>query len=188
MNGGSSRTERALRRRASAREIAASSLSLEVTLLGDGRETSEYAKRLEVRERLLSHPFVSHVIIPEELQDAFPNAGADDVERSAIEEADVVLCLEAPARPPLGLYTEVWSYFEFTRQARDKWYRIQPMARPEVPRFQSLIENLANDALQLIDTHDYHPDEWEDCDRITSLCERRISLIARWRLKEQQRG
>lgn len=177
MNGELSRVERNLLERTSARQAAENAVSLEVTLLGDGSETQEFTKRLELQERLTSNRFVRTVTIPEELQENHPEATADEVERSAIEEADVVLCLEAPTGAPLGLYTEVWSYFDHS--ATEKWYRLCPAKRPESAGEGALIAGLASDLLSVIETHTYDPEEWSECSRITALCEQRIELVAR---------
>ena len=149
---------------------------LEVTLLGDGRQTPEYDKRLELRERLAGHRFVATATIPEMLYDAHPDATPDEVEQSAIEVADVVLCLEGPASAPLGMYTEVRTYFDPANP--DKWYRLRPSNRPDAPDEAALIVGLARDPLRRIEAHDYEPVEWEACDRITRLCQERIELMA----------
>ena len=149
---------------------------LAVTLLGDGRQTREYQKRLELRERLAEHRFVATATIPEMLYDAHPDATPDEVERSAIEVADVVLCLEGPASAPLGMYTEVLTYFDAA--APDKWYRLRPSNGPDAADEEALIAGLARDPLRRIETHDYDPVEWEACDRITRLCRERIELMA----------
>ena len=151
-------------------------MSLEVTLLGDGRGALEYQKRLDLRARLEQHRFVARVTIPEELHDAYPEATVDEVERSAIEQADVVLCLEAPSHAPLGVYTEVLQYFDGSKP--DKWYRCRPAEREEAAGQAPLVAGLADDAFQLIETFDYDPAEWETCGRITRACERRIDIMA----------
>ena len=172
-----SRAERSLVARFRARRATEATLALEVTLLGDGRGTPEYQKRLELQERLERHPFVSHVTIPELLHDRYPDASADEVERSAIEQADIVLCLEGPRRLPLGLYTEIVSYFGDTHP--DKWFYCRPVDREQVASPEPLVAALARPVLKSIDTFDYDPGEWETCGRITTACEERIERVAR---------
>lgn len=171
-----SRAERNLRDRFRGRRAAEESLRLEVALLGDGSATPEYEKRLELQERLQRHPFVSHVTIPEQLHERYPEATADEIERSAIEQADVVICLEGPLHPPLGLFTEVALYFD--RSMPDKWFRCRPsyLAEPATPT--PLVALLAEEILRRVDTFVYDPAEWETCGRITTACEERIDLAA----------
>lgn len=177
---GPSRADRDIQRRVAARQTAEDALSLEVTLLGDGRETPEYQKRLELQERLQQHRFVSHVTIPEQLGDRHPQARADEIERSAIEQADVVLCIESPARSPLGLYTEVFGYFDSANP--DKWYRCCPTERADASGEDALVAGLADPRFRSIETFDYEPEEWEECERITARCERRIDVMAHRKL------
>ncbi len=151
-------------------------MALEVTLLGDGRGMPEYQKRLELRDRLKRHRFVANVAIPEILHDDNPEATPDEIEMSAIEQADVVLCLEGPRRAPLGLYTEARLYFD--RSKPDKWYRCRPTERADSTGEDALIAALAGDPLMRIETFNYDPKEWEECGRITAECMRRIELMA----------
>ena len=175
-----SRADREIQRKVAARHAAEDELSLEITLLGDGRETPEYQKRLELQERLQRHRFVSHVTIPEQLHDRHPEATAAEIERSAIEQADVVLCIESPARSPLGLYTEVFAYFDSANP--DKWYRCRPTERADASGEDSLVAGLADPRFRSIETFDYEPEEWERCGRITARCERRIDVMAHRKL------
>lgn len=179
----SSRAEQDVEARVARRHAAEAALSLDVTLLGDGRGTPEYQKRLELQERLQRHPFVSHVTIPEVLRDRYPDASADEVERSAIEQADIVLCLEGPRHLPLGLYTEIISYFGGTHP--DKWFCCRPVDREQVASPEPLVAALARPVLKSIDTFDYDPGEWETCGRITTACEERIERVAH-RILDQQ--
>ena len=178
-----SRAERDVEARVARRHTEEADLSLNVTLLGDGRDTPEYGKRLELQERLERHRFVSRVTIPEQLHDAYPQATVDEVERSAIEQADVVLCIESPFRPPLGLYTEVVAYFDGSDP--DKWYRCRPTERVDSSGADSLIARLAEDPFRRMDTFVYDPGEWETCGRITKVCEERIELAAYRALRRQ---
>ena len=171
-----SRVERNLRDRFRSRHAAEEALRLEVVLLGDGRATPEYEKRLDLQERLLRHPFVSHVTIPEQLYEQYPQATADEIERSAIEQADVVICLEGPRHQPLGLFTEVVVYFD--RSTPDKWFRCRPSHRAESAAPAPLVALLAEAILRRVDTFVYDPAEWETCGRITTACEERIELTA----------
>lgn len=171
-----SRAERNLRDRFRGRRAAEASLRLEVALLGDGSATPEYEKRLELQERLQRHPFVSHVTIPEQLHERYPEATADEIERSAIEQADVVICLEGPRHPPLGLFTEVARYFN--KSTPDKWFRCRPLYRAEPATPTPLVTLLAEEILRRVDTFVYDPAEWETCGRITTACEERIDLVA----------
>lgn len=173
---GPSRIEQDVQKRVGVRQAIEESLALEVTLLGDGRGTPEYQKRLELRERLSRHRFVKHVVIPEILHDSYPDANPDEIERSAIEQADIVLCLEGPSHAPLGLYTEARLYFD--RSQPDKWFRCQPTERPDHAGEDSLIAALADDPFIRMDTFDYDPEEWERCGRITSNCLKRVELMA----------
>ena len=170
------RAERNLRDRFRSRSAAEEALRLEVALLGDGRATPEYEKRLDLQERLRRHPFVSHVTIPEQLYGRYPQATADEIERSAIEQADVVICLEGPRHPPLGLFTEVVVYFD--RSTPDKWFRCRPSHRTEPATPTPLVVLLAEAILRRVDTFVYDPAEWETCGRITTACEERIELAA----------
>lgn len=171
-----SRAERNLRDRFRSRRAAAASLRLEVALLGDGSATPEHEKRVELQERLQRHPFVSHATIPEQLHEQYPQATADEIERSAIEQADVVICLEGPRHPPLGLFTEVVVYFD--RSTPDKWFRCRPSYRAEPAAAAPLVALLAEELLRRVDTFVYDPAEWETCGRITTACEERIDLAA----------
>ena len=171
-----SRAERNLRGRFRSRRAASAALRLEVALLGDGSATPEYEKRLELQERLQRHPFVSHVTIPEHLHERYPQATADEIERSAIEQADVVICLEGPRQPPLGLFTEVALYFD--RTTPDKWFCCRPSYRAEPAALSPLVALLAEELLLRVDTFVYDPVEWETCGRITTACEERIDLAA----------
>lgn len=178
-----SRAEQDIETRVARRHTAEAALSLDVTLLGDGRGTPEYGKRLELQERLERHRFVSRVTLPEQLHDAYPQATVDEVERSAIEQADVVLCIESPFRPPLGLYTEVVAYFDGSDP--DKWYRCRPTERVDSSGADSLIARLAEAPFRRMDTFVYDPEEWETCGRITKVCEERIELVAHRVLRRQ---
>lgn len=175
-----SRADREIQRKVANRRTSEDALSLEITLLGDGRGTPEYQKRLELQERLQQHRFVSHVTIPEQLSDRHPQATADEIERSAIEQADVVLCIESPARSPLGLYTEVFGYFDSSNP--DKWYRCRPMERADASGEDALVAGLADPRFRSIETFDYEPREWELCGRITARCEQRIDVMAHRKL------
>lgn len=170
-----SRAERNLRGRFRSRRAAAAALRLEVALLGDGSATPEYEKRVELQERLQRYPFVSHVTIPEQLYEQYPEATADEIERSAIMQADVVICLEGPRQPPLGLFTEVVAYFD--KSTPDKWFRCRPLYRAE-PVPPPLVALLAEELLLRVDTFVYDPAEWETCGRITTACKERIDLAA----------
>lgn len=176
MKGEASPTQRDLERRINARQAAERTLLLEVTLLGDGSGTQEYSKRLELRERLESHRFVSRVTIPEILHERNPLATVGEVERSAIERADVVLCLEGPQRPALGLHTEMTKYFD--RTTPDKWFYGRPTDQAEKPSTEPLVTQLARDEIKRIVTFDYDPKEWAECGRITAAFEGRIELMA----------
>lgn len=171
-----SRIERDVRKRVGTRQAIEESIALEVTLLGDGRGAPEYQKRLELRDRLSRHQFVAHVVIPEILRDEHPDASHDEIERSAIEQADIVLCIEGPNHAPLGLYTEARLYFDRSRP--DKWFRCRPTERPDSAGEDSLIAALADDPFIRMDTFDYDPEEWEKCGRITLNCLRRVELMA----------
>ncbi len=181
-----SRAEQRLAALSQARKAAESSISLEVTILGDGRGTEGFTKRLQLRNRLQDHRFVGAVTIPELLHKALPDATPHEVEMSAIGEADVVLCLESPDRPPLGLYTELWSYFDDS--TIDKWYLLRPADREQQPEDRALITGLARPMLDVIDSQDYDPAEWVDCQRITAAFEARIELIGRRRLRRKSFG
>lgn len=172
-----SRAEQRLISEGAAREAREAALQLEITLLGDGKETPEYQKRLELRDRLAQHPFVANVTIPELLHEAHPQATLDEVERSAIDEADVVVCLEGPARPPLGVYTEVVGYFDETEA--EKWYLCLPTGRDAASGEDPLVVGLAHQKLESVELFRYEPTQWEKCGRITAACERRIRLMAR---------
>lgn len=198
MKGESSRTERDLHERTRAREALERTLLLEVTLLGDGKDAPEYAKRRELQARLEQHRFVSRVTIPEVLYERNPRAIADDVERSAIGQADIVLCLEGPSNAALGVYTEMTKYFD--RSDPDKWFYCRPTDRVErrqgvsdrirrliygrsteqakEPGGEPLVSELARDEIKRMDTFDYDPKEWEGCGRITAALKRRIELVA----------
>lgn len=198
MKGEASRTEQDLEMRIRAREALERTLLLEVTLLGDGKDTPEYAKRREVQARLERHRFVSRATIPEMLHARNPRASADEVERSSIGQADVVLCLEGPSRAAHGVYTEMTKYFD--RSDPDKWFYCRPTdrverrrgvsglihrllygrsaAQAEEPGREPLVSELARDDIKRMDTYDYAPEEWEGCDRITAALERRIELVA----------
>ena len=177
-----SSADRDIQRKVAARHVAEGELALEITLLGDGRETPEYQKRLELQERLQQHPFVSHVTIPEQLSERHPQATADEIERGAIEQADVVLCIESPVCSPLGLYTEVFAYFDSSNP--DKWYRCRPTERADARGEDSLVARLADPRFRSIETFDYEPEEWERCGRITARCERRIDVMAHRKLDQ----
>ena len=181
-----SRAEQRLASLSQARRAAESSISLEVTILGDGRGTEGFTKRLQLRDRLQGHRFVGAVTIPELLHQTHPDASAHEVELSAIGEADVVLCLESPDRPPLGLYTELWSYFNDS--AVDKWYLLRPTFREPQQEDQALITGLARAMLEVVDSQDYDPAEWVECRRITAAFEARIELIGRRRLRRVSFG
>ena len=173
---GPSRIEQDVRKRVSVRHAIERSLALEVTLLGDGRRTPEYKKRKELQRRLSQHRFVKHVVIPEILHDGNCDANPDEIEESAIGRADIVLCLEGPNQAPLGLYTEVRLYFD--RSQPDKWFLCRPSERSDSTGEDALITGLAADPLMRIETFDYYPGEWENCERITSNCLRRVELMA----------
>ena len=186
MKGGASRTARALEERITARQAAKDGLSLEVAILGDGKGTDGYKKRQQLRRRLANHPFVSHVTIPEMLHVDYPKANVKDLEQIAIGEADVVLCLEAPSRPPLGAHTEAFGFFDDSEP--DKWYRCRPAEREDELGDVPLVTTLADDAFKVIETYDYDPAEWEACGRITSACERRIEIMGYRKLNRRTRN
>ena len=173
---GRSRIERSVRKQVGVRHAIEESVTLEVTLLGDGRGTPEYQKRLELRDRLSRHQLVALVVIPEILHDDNPDANLEEIESSAIEQADVVLCLEGPNQMPLGFYGETRIYFD--RSQPDKWFRCRPTERADSTGEDTLIAGLAADPLMRIETFDYYPGEWENCERITSNCLRRVELMA----------
>ena len=175
MRGEPTRAEQRLHELTLQRRQAEASVSLAVAILGDGRGTPEYQKRLELRERLSAHQFVGEVTIPEILLDTHPGSSLDDIERSAIETADVVICLEGPHNPPLGLYTEVLAYL--APGDLDKWFRLQPWDRADGTPSNSLVAGLVEDSLQRIETQGYDVPAWETCDRITAACARRIKLV-----------
>ena len=198
MKGDSSRTEQDLHERIRAREALERTLRLEVTLLGDGKDAPEYAKRRELQERLEQHRFVSRVTIPEVLHERNPRATADEVERSAIGQADIVLCLEGPSHAALGVYTEMTKYFD--RSEPDKWLYCRPTDRvkrrhgvsdlirrliygrstdqAEEPLREPLVTELAREDINRMVTFDYDPEEWEECGRITAAFERHVELVA----------
>ncbi len=176
-----SRAEQRVLQLTAARRAAEAAVSLEVALLGDGTGTPEYGKRLELQERLQSLPFVATVTIPEQLQEAYPDATSEEIEQSAIGEADVVLCLESPARPPLGLYTEVRLYFDDTTP--EKWFLMRPEQRRSTPEDSVLIAGLAKELLSLIESDHYDPDEWADCQQITASFTKRLNLMAGRKLR-----
>ena len=178
---GRSRAEQDLRRRIRTRRREEAAIQLDVVILGDGRGAPGFEKRLEVRERLSEHRFVAAVTIPEILYDAYPEATPDEVERSAIQTADVIICLESPLNPPLGMYTEVRTYLDFA--AVHKWYLLQPSFRDRTSEDEALVAGLARSDLDLIESQDYEPGEWERCDRITRLCAKRIELMVNRRLR-----
>ncbi len=175
MKGESTPIEIDLQRRISKRETAEANVGLAITILGDGRDTPEFSKRLELKERLAGSPFVASVTIPEQLHERNPAATPEEVERSAIEAADVVLLLEAPASPPLGGHTEARIYFD--RSVPDKWFRVRPIDREDFADNQPLVSGLARDSFLRIETFEYESAEWEGCGRITASCQRRISLM-----------
>ena len=185
MRGEPSRAEQKLVRLSQARKAAEGELSLEVAILGDGRGTLEYDKRLELQARLGQHRFVSRITLPEDLQDAHPDATVNEVELSAIGQADVVLCLEAPSHPPLGLHTEAFGYFDGSEP--DKWYLCRPADGEDAPADAPMVTGLASDAFKLIETFDYDPEEWGTCGRITRACERRINIMAHRELHRRAR-
>ncbi len=150
-------------------------MSLVVTILGDGRGTSEYQKREDLRDRLLGHRFVDEVTLPELLFERNQFAHLEDVERSAIEAADVVICLEGPQGPPLGMYTEVVAYL--VPGSEDKWYRVAPWDRENSESAEPLVSGLANEILRLVETQRYERTAWSSCDRITAACVARVDLV-----------
>ena len=185
MRGEQTQSERRLAELIRERETAESSVALVVTILGDGRDTPEYGKREELLDRLSTHDFVREVTIPELLLDAHPNANLDEVERSAIETADLVICLEGPNNPPLGLYTEVLAYLESTDL--EKWYRLEPWDRDSGAGSEPLVSGLAQERLRRVETQHYERAAWESCERITAACFRRVDLV-RLRLVDRSRS
>ena len=93
----------------------------------------------------------------------------------------MVLCLESPARPPLGLYTEVRLYFDDTNP--EKWFLMRPERRESTPEDSALIAGLAKELLSLIESDDYDPDEWADCKKITASFSKRLDLMAGRKLR-----
>ena len=147
-----------------------------VTILGDGRGTSGYEKRLTIRDHLLaSVDEVIEVTIPEEVAGNFPDATLDEVESTAIDSAHVVLCIEAPNQEPLGLYTELARYFR--PNEADKWFRVWPIDRPD-PLHASLVSGLATEFVWRIDEYPYQPEHWESCEFIRMVCARRVRQAA----------
>ena len=189
MNRDNLPTAKKLELRSAARRQAELEAKVVVTVLGDGRGTAGYEKRMVVLEHLLtSVAEVIEVTIPEELASTNPAAKLDEVESAAIDSAHVVLCIGAPDREPLGLYTELARYFK--PNEADKWFRVCPIDSLD-PGDPSLVAGLASDILARIDEYPYQPEHWESCDFIRMACARRVRLTALRRLDailEQERG
>lgn len=169
-------TAQNLRHRRAARIQAELEAKVVVTVLGDGRGTAGYEKRLTVRDHLLRNVQEAiEVTIPEEIASDHPDAKLDEVESAAIESAHVVLCIEAPDQEPLGLYTEVARYFKSVEA--DKWFRLWPINRPD-PLHSSLVAGLAGEFLARIDEYPYQPEQWESCQLIRMACARRVRQTA----------
>ena len=176
MNRDNVPTTRNLGQRRAARAQAEHEARVIVTVLGDGRGTAGYEKRLTVRDHLLtSVAEVIEVTIPEELASIYPDAKLDEVESAAIDSAHVVLCIEAPDQEPLGLYTELSRYFRSSEA--DKWFRVWPIHRPD-PLHPSLVAGLASEFVARIDEYPYQPEHWESCEFIRMVCARRVRQTA----------
>ena len=153
-------------------------------MLGDGVGTAGYEKRLVIRDYLLAETdSVIEVTLPEAMASEQAGTDLDDIEAAAIETADVVLCIEAPDRPPLGLYTEFARYFRAAEA--DKWYRICSIDQHDPSDHPSLVARLADRVASMIDYYHYREDEWEPCNVIREACVRRVRQAVERRLQRR---
>lgn len=165
-------TERLLQERVAKRQRIEQSVGIVVTVLGDGEGQPGFDKRRSVQEHLQGLTGVAEVTLPEDMYRQYPSAHVDDIERSAIMTADVVLCIEAPHAPPRGLYTEFNNYFNPDDASR--WYRIYPSDRPDPQSDSALVDRLAADDIACIIDYPYDREWWEDCEIIRAASEKRV--------------
>ncbi len=166
------RTERRLSKLVEERRQIEDSVQLVVTVLGDGKGQPGFGKRRTVKEHLLGISGIEDVTLPEDLHVQNPTAHVEDIETAAIEEADVVICIEAPSGPPLGLYTELVKFFDPNRAER--WYRIHPSQEPGDAERPALVEGFAADAVASIGAYEYEVHRWESCETIRAACAKRV--------------
>ena len=165
-------TERRLRDRVARRQQVEDSVGIVVTVLGDGQGQPGFDKRLSVQKHLAYLPGVIEVTLPEEMYELHPDIRVSDIEHSTIMAAHVVICIEAPQAPPLGLYTEFTKYFDPEHASR--WYRIYPAERPDPQSHPALVEHLASEDIECILDYPYEIDWWEDCEIIRAACAKRV--------------
>ena len=165
-------TERRIRERVAKRRRVQASVAVVVTVLGDGVGQPGFDKRRSVQQHLRDIPRVIEVTLPEDMYERHPGVHVDDIEYATIDAADVVICIEAPHAPPLGLYTEFIRYFDPGKAHR--WYRIYPSQRPDPREHPALVEGLAADDIASILDFDYELEWWEDCEIIRAACAKRV--------------
>lgn len=165
-------TERRLQARVAQRRQLEGSVEIVVTVLGDGVGQPGFDKRRSVQRHLQELPGVIEVTLPEDMYEWHPGAHVDDIEIATIGAAHVVLCIEAPNAPPLGLYTEFAKYFD-PEQAH-RWYRIYPKQRPEPQEYPALVERLVADDISSILDYGYETEWWEGCEIIRAACAKRV--------------
>ena len=166
---GKSVTERVKRRDALKKQ-----LGVVVTILGDGKDGDGYEKRVKVRERLVGLPRVREVSLPEEVLEEYRSIGANEeiAERAAIEDADLVICLEPPGHHPLGVYSELRMYWD--EDEHMKWFRVYPVSRPDPGDASALIGKSAQPYIEAMESVPYQEKHWEGCERIRNVCEARV--------------
>ena len=165
-------TELRLRERVARRREAEAAVEVIVTVLGDGIGQPGFAKRRSVQRHLRELSGVVEVTLPEDLYEQNPGVHVDDIEGAAIDAAHVVICIEAPNAPPLGLYTEFARYFD--PKEADRWYRIYPSQRPHPQEHPALVERLVADDIASIPDFGYDIEWWEDCEMIRAACAKRV--------------
>ena len=165
-------TERRIREQIAKRRRVEASIEVVVTVLGDGIGQPGFDKRRSVQQHLQEIVGVVEVTLPEDMYERHPGVHVDDIERATIDAAHVVICIEAPNAPPLGLYTEFTRYFDPGQAHR--WYRIYPTQRPNPIGHPALVERLAADDIASILDFDYELDWWEDCEIIRAACAKRV--------------
>lgn len=165
-------TELRLQELVALRRQAEASVEIVVTVLGDGVGQPGFDKRRSVQQHLQEISGVIDVTLPEDLYETNPGTHVDDIEVAAIDSAHVVICIEAPNAPPLGLYTEFARYFDPDQAHR--WYRIYPEQRPHPQNHPALVERQVADDIASILDFGYAIEWWEDCEMIRAACAKRV--------------